>query len=75
MQECPHLVIDAHGMCEWCLQTIAFPDSRPQETSKSNAVPEPSAELLKARWAARFGTDEDYRNAMEELARSIKKLG
>ena len=76
MPECPHLVIDAHGMCEWCLHQAVVPDPRPQEISKPKhaEAQQPSIELLSARWAAAFGTDEDFLKAMDVFIASRRKL-
>jgi hypothetical protein len=64
MATCPHLVIGMGGRCEWCFEVVV---EKPVPPSNSRIVEPLSAELLSARWAARFGEPDDYQKAIEAL--------
>jgi hypothetical protein len=69
MAACPHLVIDAGGRCEWYFECVignaAYCEAIQGIDVQRRQLVEPDAKLLAARWAALFGEEEDYRNAME----------
>lgn len=55
MSDCPHLVIDGRGRCEWCFEFVGKPGDVPlMEPKKPNREPHPDvseeAKILDAKW-------------------------
>lgn len=68
MSECPHLVIGMSGRCESCFQVVIDPSTILE--GRGPKVKQPTAKVLRARWAASFGSAQDVRKAIEALDNS-----
>jgi hypothetical protein len=69
MTDCPHLVINGMGRCEWCLESVigsgwAAPKRVAPPPASSQRI---SDRILKVRWAASYGEPEDLRKALQAL--------
>jgi hypothetical protein len=69
MADCPHLVIDGMGRCEWCCESVI--GSGWTAPKRVDVPPENSQRIsdriLKVRWAASYGEPEDLRKALQAL--------